>query len=626
MFNINTLREGAKIKESRSLLRIASNGQQKMYDYLSGADANSTYTAQNIKYIMEMHGDLDWNKVNDPSNALFSIGYSDQGNIIGLLTNTNALLQDMLIYSPLEEAKRNLREVLSIEVGTERIIGKRYAVNGKSPLTFALPLITKSHYKTFSVVIHKNHADRFQQIIKTIDIDALTKEDMILIAKDFGFISRTQELAIDVAKDKTIEIVDTSEWVNAGIKPELYWLSKQKTVNGWYAKENLSEIIQAKKQNKPMPDFEITKDIPEEVSSKVNKEVTTSESLARKCLVQATKDYFNDTYREMIMYSQETALNQRAKAKSLEFKELSLAIKQVLMAYRGFMIDNIPKENVEDIETAMFLRKLSKEKTNEFARICRNTIYKLGQVIGLNAYDIALIAYGTDLIEVSLDEGKYFRAIMPEEFKKLYAQGKTATSRTQLFFVDDFIKDMMDDGAEYVVDFVEGKAYDEDNNLIAKASYKYNSKNAKIVFEEESGRYYAEIEEGISLPPVGDDVLIRIENVNGSIESIKDIKLEYVPKSPNNRNLLIENDYEEKIIHGTLGYRTALSNYYRLMLLNNKALNNMMKENKSEYIDTILNSYERVVHYNLIKPIKINKIECVNKDNEYESNYAVISL
>lgn len=624
MFNLDTLKQGTNIRKSKSLSRIASNGQQKMYEYLSGADANSTYTAQNIKYIMEMHGDIDWNKVIDPTNALFSIGYSDQGNIIGLLTNTNALLQDMLIYCPLEEAKENLIKVLKIDVGTEKIIGKKYEVNGQSPLTFSLPLITKSYYKTLAVVIHKEHSDKFIEIMKTIDVDALTKKDMVLIAKDLGFISRTQELAIDVAKDKTIEIVDTSEWVGSGIKPRLYWLSKQKIVSGWYAKDNLSDIIAAKKQNKSMPDFDITPDIPEDISSKVYREVTTSESLARECLLQATKDYFNNTYKDMIIYAQETALNQRAKAIALEYKELSASMKQVLMAYRSYMIDNIPEETIEDIETSMLVNKMRKEKNTEFARICRNTIYKLGRTIDLDAYDISLIAYGTDLLEVSKDEGKYFRAIMPEEFKKLYAEGRKSKTRTQLFFVDDFIKDMMDDGVEYIVDFKNGQAV-KDDILIAKASFKYNATNAKIVFDENTGKYYSEIEEGISLPEVTDDVLIRIENIDTNVK-YEDIELEYVPKSPNNKNLLIEEDHEEKIILGTLGYRNILSDYYRIMLLNDPRLKRLIKQNQNDHLNTILNNYERVCHYGLTKKIKINRIECVNKDSDFESNYAVIEL
>lgn len=624
MFNLDTLKKEANIRKSKSLIRIANNGQQKMYEYLSGADANSTYTAQNIKYIMEMHGDIDWNKVTDPTNALFSIGYSDQGNIIGLLTNTNALLQDMLIYSPLEEAKKNLVEVLKLDVGTKKIIGKRYAVNGESPLTFSLPVITKGGYKTLATVIHKEHADKFKEIIKTIDIDALTEEDMVLIAKDFGFISRTQELAIDVAKDKTIEIVDTSEWVNSGIKPELYWLSKQKIASGWYAKDNLADIIDAKKKNSILPNFDIVSNIPEEVSSKVYKEVTTSESLARKCLIQATKDYFNTTYKDMIMYAQESELNQKAKSFALEYKELSESIRQVLIAYRSYMMDNMSNEVIEDIETFMLVNKMRKEKNTEFARICRNTIYKLGEALGLHPYYISLIAYGTDLINVSKDDGKYFRAIMPEEFKKLYAGKKTSTVRTQLFFVDDFIKDMIDDGEEYIVDFVKGQAFDKDGILIAKASFKYNASNARIVFDENTGKYYSEIEEGVELPEVTDEVLIRIENIDESV-SYEDMELDYVPKSPNNRNLIIKKDCEGLIV-ATLGYKNSLSNLYKIMLLKDKRLEVLLRNKDEENLNAILNNYEKVCHYNLIKPIKINRIECVNKDSDFESQYAVIEL
>lgn len=625
MFNIDTLKQGINLKESKSLIRIANNGQELMYKYLSGADDNSTYTAQNVKYIMEMHGNIDWNKVEDKSNALFSIGYSDQGNIIGLLTNTNALLQDMLIYSDLATAKKNLSTVLSIEVGVNKIPGKRYAVNGASPLTFSLPVITKGGYKTLATVIHKAHADKFVEILKTIDINALTKEDMILIAKDFGFISRTQELAIDVAKDKTIEIVDTSEWLNPGVKANNFWLAKQDNVEGWYAKDNLNEIIKSFKECKPMPDFIIEPNVPEEVLDKIYTTVNTSESLAREALMQATKDYFNNTYKDMIRYSQETHLNKVAKSKALEYKLLSEAIRNVLFAYRSFVIDNIPKEMPTDIETSMLLNKEIKAKTNAFAKICRNTIYKLGETAGVNACLISLIAYGTDLIEVSKDEGKYFRAIMPEEFKKLYAKDKAVEKKEKLFFVDDFVKDMIDEGEEYVVNFVDGQAFDKDGILIAKASYKYNATNAKIVEDEFSGRYYAVIEENIELSPVGNEVLIRIENADKKF--VEKTKLIYIPKTNMNNNVIVENSCGETFARGNFGYRSVLPISYKLMLLNNQNLNEYYKNNKEFVVEQLINNVEQIKQYNLLNEIYIDKIITVNQDNEdYKTDYAVIIL
>lgn len=628
MFNIDTLRAGVNLKQSRSLDRISQNGQEKMYKYLSGIDSDSTYTAQNIKYIMELHGDIDWNKISDPSNALFSIGYSDQGNIIGLLTNTNALLQDMLIYCPLEQARRNLKDVLSIPVATNTILGKRYAVNGQSPLTFSLPVETRGHYKTLAVVIHKAHADQFKQIIKSIDLDALTEEDMVLIAKDLGFISRTQELAIDVAKDKTIEIVDTSEWVNNGIKSKNYWLGKPNGFQDWLAKDNLNDILEAKKDNRVMPEFDIVENVPEDMKMKVLNEVDTSESLAREVLTKAVKDYFNNNYKEMLLYSQETELNQRAKSTALLHRELSKAIRQVIMAYRSYMIDNIPKEAIDDKETSLLIRKQSKEKTAAFANICRNTIYALGRSVGCDDYTLSLIAYGSDLIEVSKDEGKYFRAIMPEEFKKLYAKGKKEKKQEPLFYVDDFIKDMIDDGEEYVLDFKEGQAYDKLGILIAKASYKYSATNAKIICE--NGRYYAEIEEGVELPPVGKEVLVRIENIsNNMISSINDnepLIAKYITKTPNNRNLIFNKDCDNTVVYGSLGYRNFLPLSYKIMLLNDSRIKNMAQKNQYDLIETLLNDYDRLMKYDLVKDFKINRIELVNKDSEFESLYAIIEI
>ena len=627
--NMDTLRQEVNLKESKFLNRIARSGKDKMYKYLSGADADSTYTAQNIKYILELNGkEIDWSNVDDITNALFSIGYSDQGNIIGLLTNTNALLQDMLIYSPLEVAKENLKQILTIQVGSEKVLGKRYLVDGKSPLTLSLPVITQSNYKTMAVVIHKRHADKLIEILKTIDVDALTEEDIIALSKDLGFISRTQELAIDVAKDKTIEIVNTSQWLKAGIKNKNYWLERQDNDEGWYAKDNLLDIIDSKKQNQQLPDFKVEAVIPESVLDKVKYEVYTSESIAREVLLQATKDYFNTDYKQMLLYSAETELNQRAKATALKYEELNKAIKQVLYAYRNYMIDNIPQNIDEyDKQTAIFIRKQSKDKTTAFAKICRNTIYKLGVINNLNAYTISLIAYGIDLLEVSPDEGKYFRAIMPEEFNKLYAKGKQATIREPLFFVDEFIKDDIDDDIEIIVDFINGEAF-KDNILIAKASYKYNATNAKLVFED--GRYYAETYKNIELSPVGDEILLRLENITDTtINNINEVgmTMNYTSASPNNYNLLFNRIDNNISIYASIGYKTYLPTYYRLMLLNNDKLNTLVKDGLVETVEQLLDNYDYVNANNINSSLSINKIETVNNDNEeYKTYYAIATL
>lgn len=627
MLDIMSLIKDTNIKESKCLGRIAQNGQNKMYEYLSGADDNSTYSAQNIKYIMELQGDLDWNKITDKTNALFSIGYSDQGNIIGLLTNTNALLQDMLIYSPLEQAKKNLVEVLSLDVGTEAIIGRRYAVNGQSPLTLSLPLVTRSHYKTMSVVIHREHTEKFKEILKTLDVNALTEEDMILIAKDLGFISRTQELAIDVAKDKTIEIVDTSEWVKNGTKPANYWLAKQDNKEGWYAEDNLSSILSAKKENKVLPDFNITANIPDKVKNKVEREVATSESLAREVLVKATKDYFNNNYKEMLLYAKETDLNSKAKFAANNNLELRKSIKQVLFAYRSYMIDNIPEGDMEDKDTAMLARKISREKTTAFAEKCRNTIYKLGETMGIDAYNLSLVALGTDLLDVSKDEGKFFRAVMPEEFKKLYAAGKQAVFNEPLFYVDEFVKDDIDDEIEIIVDFKNGQAFDENGIMIAKASYKYNAEKATIVFD--NGRYYAQTKSKVELPPVGDEIIVQIENIDQyTIDEINNtgLDLTYTPKSPNNFNLIYEMDLNQVMVRGSLGYNRMLPLCHKVMLLNNKIANQYIRTGMTDELFTMLNEYDTVVRYKFNNTIHLKEIIRVNENSEYQADYAIIKL
>ena len=626
IIDLNAIRKDMKITESKTLNKMKQEGEQRMYNYLSGIDPDSSYTGYNVKSIMTLSGDIEWEKVEDPSNALFSIGYSEQGNIIGILTNANALLQDMLLYCSLEEAKENLKEVLAIGVGTKPIIGKRYAVNGASPLTFALPVITSGGYKSYAVVIHNRHADEFINIMESLDIDSLTKEDMLLIAKDISFISRTQELAIDVAKDKTIQIVDTSQWLKMGVKPTNYWLAQDKKIGDWNAKDNLYQIINAKKSGDMMPEFAIEENIPEETKMKVAKEVVTSESISREVLRRAVEDYYNNHYKEMLLYSQETELNITCKAMAEQNKEFTQAIKQVLSAYRSYMIDNMPR-NVEDEETAILLRKIYKEKTEAFAKICRNTIYHLGLKAGYNFKDIAMIAYGADLKEVSKDEGKFFRAIMPEEFKKLYAQGKTATSRERLYFVDELTEDDILDGEVVKAKFVNGQAFDKDGILIARASYKFNAEDATIIFDEISGHFFAEQVLGIDLPEFGNEVLLRI-NLMADKEVLENNTFRYTTKTANNSNVLYMFDEEtgQNLTMANFGYYGNLTAIEQAMLLRNNQVSSQLKNKNFEGVKAVLSDYNAIKNANLSVELEIREVLTVNKGSEYEANYAVIKL
>lgn len=626
MIDLNAIRKNMNIRDSKVINKMKQEGEMKMYSYLSGIDPDSSYTGDNVKSIMTLSGDIKWENIEDPSNALFNIGYSEQGNIIGILTNANALLQDMLLYCSLEDAKENLKEVLSIEVGSKAILGKRYAVNGKSPLTFALPVITAGGYKSYAVVIHNRHADEFIRIMESIDIDALTEEDMLLIAKDISFISRTQELAIDVAKDKTIQIVDTSQWLNMGIKSANYWLAQDKKIGDWNAKDNLYQIINAKKTGELMPEFAIEEDIPEETKMKVRKEVVTSESISREVLRRAVEDYYNNHYKEMLLYSKETELNITCKAMAEQNKEFAQAIKQVLSAYRSYMIDNMPR-NIEDEETAILLRKIYKEKTEAFASICRNTIYHLGLKAGYGFKDIAMIAYGTDLKEVSKDEGKFFRAVMPEEFKKLYANGKTATSREKLYFVDELVEDDILDGLTIKVDFTNGSAYDKDGILIARASYKFNAKNCTLIFDDVSGHFYAEQELGIDLPEFGNEVLSRI-NLMADKEVLVNNTFKYLVKTANNSNIIYMFDEEtgQDITMASLGYYSNLTVIEQAMLLRSAKISTELKNKNFEGVKAVLSDYNRIKGIDLSVDINVKDIITVNKDSEYEANYVIITL
>lgn len=626
MIDLNAIRKNMNIRDSKVINKMKQEGEMKMYSYLSGIDPDSSYTGDNVKSIMTLSGDIKWENIEDPSNALFNIGYSEQGNIIGILTNANALLQDMLLYCSLEDAKENLKEVLSIEVGSKAILGKRYAVNGKSPLTFALPVITAGGYKSYAVVIHNRHADEFIRIMESIDIDSLTEEDMLLIAKDISFISRTQELAIDVAKDKTIQIVDTSQWLNMGIKSANYWLAQDKKIGDWNAKDNLYQIINAKKTGELMPEFAIEENIPEETKMKVRKEVVTSESISREVLRRAVEDYYNNHYKEMLLYSKETELNITCKAMAEQNKEFAQAIKQVLSAYRSYMIDNMPR-NIEDEETAILLRKIYKEKTEAFASICRNTIYHLGLKAGYGFKDIAMIAYGTDLKEVSKDEGKFFRAVMPEEFKKLYANGKTATSREKLYFVDELVEDDILDGLTIKVDFTNGSAYDKDGVLIARASYKFNAKNCTLIFDDVSGHFYAEQELGIDLPEFGNEVLSRI-NLMADKEVLVNNTFKYLVKTANNSNIIYMFDEEtgQNITMASLGYYSNLTVIEQAMLLRSTKISTELKNKNFEGVKAVLSDYNRIKGIDLSVDINVKDIITVNKDSEYEANYVIITL
>lgn len=628
MLNLNTIRENTidSIKSS-ALDMLFKAGENKMYSYLSGNDINSTYTSKNVDNILKVSKKIDWSKIEDKSNALFSIGYSEQGNIIGILTNSNALLQDMLLYCDIEEAKANLTNILQIPVGSEKIIGKRYSVNGKSPLTFDLPVITKGGYKTLAVVINNAHANKFIEILKTLDIDALDYEDMLLLAKDISFISRTQELAIDVAKDKTIEIVNTSEWINMGVKYKNYWLSKNRLVGDWLAIENLNEIINAKKNDKDIPKFEITSNIPSMISEKVSYEVTTSESLAKEVLKQATEDFFNNTFKEFLTYAKETELSIESKALAVN-SPLFKSFKQVLMAYRNYMIDNIPKNDIKDDETRMLLNKLYKQKTTKFASICRNTLYKIGYKFGYKPKEIAQITYGVDLLEVSVDEGKFFRAIMPEEFKLLYANGNKEKIEETLFYVDELTQDDILDGEIITVDFVNGKAY-LNNILIAKTTYKFNETNCNIIFNEDTGRFIAVKEKNMELPPIGKEILVRCDltdNINKKDLIGKSLNFFTVDENNNKNSISISYDNNLSEIIGSLGYNNYLDRYMATTLINSNILNTFAKKAELEKIDMLLSDFDYIIKYNLFNQLNIVDIITTNKDNEYKTDYLIISL
>ena len=110
MFNINTLREGTNLKKSKCLTRIAENGQTKMYQYLSGADADSTYTAQNIKYIIELHGDIDWSKIDDKTclSSFLKTSSVPFINMVELLGFSLIILIVVEIYKIFKRKKRSI--------------------------------------------------------------------------------------------------------------------------------------------------------------------------------------------------------------------------------------------------------------------------------------------------------------------------------------------------------------------------------------------------------------------------------------------------------------------------------------------------------------------------------------
>ena len=99
---------------------------------------------------------------------------------------------------------------------------------------------------------------------------------------------------------------------------------------------------------------------------------------------------------------------------------------------------------------------------------------------------------------------------MPEEFKKLYALGKTSISSERIYFVDELTEDDIFDGEVVKAKFVNGQAFDKDGVLIARASYKFNAEDTTIVFDEVSGHFFAEQELGINLPEFGNEVLVEL--------------------------------------------------------------------------------------------------------------------
>ena len=87
-----------------------------------------------------------------------------------------------------------------------------------------------------------------------------------------------------------------------------------------------------------------------------------------------------------------------------------------------------------------------------------------------------------------------------------------------------------------------------------------------------------------------------------------------------------DNELGQNCNIGTLGYYSNLSAIEQAMLLRNASITKAIKEGNISYVKTLLSNAEKVNRYGLIKEVLVKEVIKVDKDSEFETDYAVFMI
>ena len=122
-------------------------------------------------------------------------------------------------------------------------------------------------------------------------------------------------------------------------------------------------------------------------------------------------------------------------------------------------------------------------------------------------------------------------------------------------------------------------------------------------------------------------MLLRIDGVSENID-LTNQTLQYITKSENNSNVLFIKDKElgQNCNIGTLGYYGYLSVVEQSMLLRNASITKAIKAGNIDNVKALLSNANKINQYNLVKEISIKEIIKVDKDSDFEVDFAIFMI
>lgn len=461
------------------------------------------------------------NNVEDKLKLLTSVAYGTAGNIVGKLVNALSLMQDALLYSDLETAKTilvNMFNEKTVGLGSREIKGFTYANNEHSPILFDIPVITSQGYRTVATVLHAEIANnRFIDILQKLDVEALTEIDMKVLANDIAIIARTSELAIDVAKDKSIKLVNADKWLNSRSVQCAGAYLKSEQGEWKYAKDTMHSMIKSRaKGDETLEKYDIV--VKPESASELDKyKIVTSSSLAAESAKQAVLDFMNQTYGELLSYAKTSELVEQCTVTYNNNIDLQDDIKSICSLYKQYSVSVKLNDSV-DSESRADLNKILKDQKTRVIQAARNNLAQIGLQAGVGFKTICEMVIGYFLQDkngVMQTNAEDVKALLPNEFALLYSGVTEKVERQDIHHVDEIIEELLDEGHDIKATFVRGIGYQVINgeiseHIIAKTSFKYNAENVTLVIDEE-GDVYAELVKKIEMDTnFGDEMLIRV--------------------------------------------------------------------------------------------------------------------